>query len=221
LTKPGACGQRHGISTTSPISPSAGRRRPTRSTPTSWRMAWTSAACSCSTTTPPRWSLGAADAAGPVPAANDERLRRTVLAVADELTVDRLVLRHRTDQTDDGLAGEEVTFTICSFGWCCPGGDRRGSQGAAAVPEAAVLRQPAGAVRRGTGPAHWGWHLSNFPQVFTHLALSTRSCTWSAPRTVPSGSSSSRPGRTALTRRTIGSLRRGPSRDDSLVTASG
>jgi len=47
--------------------------------------------------------------------ADDERVRNTVLAVADELTVDGLVLRYRTDQTDDGLPGEEATFTICSF----------------------------------------------------------------------------------------------------------
>jgi GH15 family glucan-1,4-alpha-glucosidase len=45
----------------------------------------------------------------------DERIRATVLAVAEELTDDGLVLRYRVDETDDGLAGEEGTFTICSF----------------------------------------------------------------------------------------------------------
>ena len=49
-----------------------------------------------------------------LPAA-DERIRATVLAIADELTEDGLVLRYRTEETDDGLAGEEGTFTICSF----------------------------------------------------------------------------------------------------------
>src|SRR5229473_1407245 len=48
-------------------------------------------------------------------APEDERLRATVLAIADELTADGLVLRYRTDETDDGLAGDEGTFTICSF----------------------------------------------------------------------------------------------------------
>jgi GH15 family glucan-1,4-alpha-glucosidase len=38
-----------------------------------------------------------------------------VLAIADELTEDGLVLRYRTGETDDGLAGEEGSFTICSF----------------------------------------------------------------------------------------------------------
>ena len=47
---------------------------------------------------------------------DDQRLRRTVLAIADELSVDGLVLRYRVDDAaDDGLSGEEGTFTICSF----------------------------------------------------------------------------------------------------------
>ena len=46
---------------------------------------------------------------------DDERLRATVLAIADELTEDGFVLRYRTDETDDGLSGKEGTFLICSF----------------------------------------------------------------------------------------------------------
>jgi GH15 family glucan-1,4-alpha-glucosidase len=46
---------------------------------------------------------------------DDPRLRATVLAIADELTEDGLVLRYRVEETDDGLSGEEGTFTICSF----------------------------------------------------------------------------------------------------------
>src|SRR5947207_1224577 len=46
---------------------------------------------------------------------DDPRVRATVLAIADELTVDGMVLRYRTEETDDGLRGEEGTFTICSF----------------------------------------------------------------------------------------------------------
>src|SRR6476620_9076041 len=45
-------------------------------------------------------------------------IRATVLAIADELTVDGLVLRYRVDETDDGFSGEEGTFTICSC-WRC------------------------------------------------------------------------------------------------------
>ena len=45
----------------------------------------------------------------------DPRIRATVLAIADELTHEGLVLRYKVDETDDGLRGEEGTFTICSF----------------------------------------------------------------------------------------------------------
>ena len=46
---------------------------------------------------------------------DDERLHASVLAIADELTENGYVLRYRTDETDDGLAGKEGTFLICSF----------------------------------------------------------------------------------------------------------
>ena len=46
---------------------------------------------------------------------DDERLRASVLAIADELTDHGFVLRYRTDETDDGLSGKEGTFVICSF----------------------------------------------------------------------------------------------------------
>src|SRR5690606_8122650 len=46
---------------------------------------------------------------------DDERLRATVHAVADELTEHGFVLRYHTDETDDGMAGREGTFLICSF----------------------------------------------------------------------------------------------------------
>ena len=47
--------------------------------------------------------------------ADDERLRASVLAIADELTEHGFVLRYKTDETDDGLSGKEGTFLICSF----------------------------------------------------------------------------------------------------------
>ena len=46
---------------------------------------------------------------------DDERLRATVIAIANDLTEDGFVLRYRTDETDDGLSGKEGTFLICSF----------------------------------------------------------------------------------------------------------
>ena len=84
----------------------------------------------------------------------DERIKKTVLAIADELTVDGLVLRYKVDETDDGLPGEEGTFTICSF-WMVSAlveiGEVKRARGA--VREAALLRQPARALRRGDRPS--------------------------------------------------------------------
>jgi alpha,alpha-trehalase len=46
---------------------------------------------------------------------DDPRIHASVLAIADELTEDDFVLRYRVEETDNGLSGEEGTFTICSF----------------------------------------------------------------------------------------------------------
>jgi alpha,alpha-trehalase len=45
----------------------------------------------------------------------DQRVRNTVLAIADELTEDGLVLRYKVDTTDTGFKDKEGTFSICSF----------------------------------------------------------------------------------------------------------
>src|SRR4029453_2950709 len=46
---------------------------------------------------------------------DDERLRASVLAIADELTDGGVVLRYPPDETEDGMSGKEGTFLICSF----------------------------------------------------------------------------------------------------------
>ena len=87
--------------------------------------------------------------------ADDPRIRATVLAIADELTEDGLVLRYRVEETDDGLSGEEGTFTICSF-WLVSALVEIGElqPGQAPVRAAAVVRQPAAPLRRGDRAAH-------------------------------------------------------------------
>ena len=74
------------------------------------------AACCASTTRPtrstPRPCSPRSSASCP---RDDERLRASVLAIADELTEHGFVLRYRTGETDDGLSGKEGTFLICSF----------------------------------------------------------------------------------------------------------
>jgi len=103
--------------------------------------------------------------------ADDERVRATVLAIADELTKDGLVLRYRVDTTDDGLSGEEGTFTICSF-WLVSALTIIGE-----IDRARALFEKLLSL---AGPLHLyaeeidvttGQHLGNFPQAFTHLAL--------------------------------------------------
>src|SRR6202046_631806 len=46
--------------------------------------------------------------------ADDERVKSTVLAIADDLTEDGLVLRYKVDSTDTGFEGKEGTFPIFS-----------------------------------------------------------------------------------------------------------
>jgi alpha,alpha-trehalase len=102
---------------------------------------------------------------------DDPRVRATVLAIADELTEDELVLRYRVEETDDGFTGEEGTFTICSF-WLVSALAEIGE-----VPRARALctkllpyASPLGLYAEEVDP-HSGLHLGNFPQAFTHLAL--------------------------------------------------
>ena len=80
---------------------------------------------------------------------DDDRIRATVLAIADELTEDGLVLRYKVDTTDTGFAGKEGTFTICSW-WLVSALAMIGETepGPCPVQEAPVLRGPAEPVRR-------------------------------------------------------------------------
>jgi GH15 family glucan-1,4-alpha-glucosidase len=103
--------------------------------------------------------------------ADDPRIRATVLAIREELTVDGLVLRYRVDETDDGFHGEEGTFTICSF-WlvsalCLIGEVDKGRELCAKLLS---LAGPLELYGEEIDP-HSGQHLGNFPQAFTHLAL--------------------------------------------------
>ena len=102
---------------------------------------------------------------------DDPRIRATVMAIRDELTVDGLVLRYKVEETDDGFSGEEGTFTICSF-WLvsalCEIGEHHLAR--TALRQAPLLRRAAELYGEEIDP-HSGHHLGNFPQAFTHLAL--------------------------------------------------
>jgi len=102
---------------------------------------------------------------------DDERVKATVLAIANELTSDDLVLRYRVEETDTGFEGEEGTFTICSF-WLVTAlamiGETRRAHALCQklLSFAGPLLLYAEEIDTATGQ-----HLGNFPQAFTHLAL--------------------------------------------------
>jgi GH15 family glucan-1,4-alpha-glucosidase len=102
---------------------------------------------------------------------DDARSRATVLAVADELTVDDLVLRYHVEETDDGFRGEEGTFTICSF-WLVSALTEIGEveRARALCTKLLSFASPLLLYAEEIDP-HSGLHLGNFPQAFTHLAL--------------------------------------------------
>ena len=102
---------------------------------------------------------------------NDVRVIRTVLAIAEELTEEGMVLRYRTDETDDGLSGEEGSFAICSF-WLVSAlveiGEVRHARDL--CDKLLSYASPLGLYAEEIDPRS-GRHLGNFPQAFTHLAL--------------------------------------------------
>nr|WP_231988460.1 glycoside hydrolase family 15 protein [Nakamurella panacisegetis] len=102
---------------------------------------------------------------------DDPRIRATVLAIADELTHEGLVLRYRVAEIDDGLAGEEGTFTICSF-WLVSALVEIGEVDRAHALCERLLSHASslGLYAEELDPLT-GRHLGNFPQAFTHLAL--------------------------------------------------
>jgi len=102
---------------------------------------------------------------------DDDRVRSTVLAIADQLTEDELVLRYRVEETDDGFSGEEGTFTICSF-WLVSALTEIGEldRARALCEKLLSYATPLFLYAEEIDP-HSGRHLGNFPQAFSHLAL--------------------------------------------------
>jgi GH15 family glucan-1,4-alpha-glucosidase len=102
---------------------------------------------------------------------DDERMRASVLAIADDLTEDGFVLRYRTDETDDGMSGKEGSFLICSF-WLVSALAVIGEyQRARDLMEKLLsVASPLGLYAEEFDTST-GRHLGNFPQAFSHLAL--------------------------------------------------
>jgi alpha,alpha-trehalase len=102
---------------------------------------------------------------------NDEVLRKSVLAIASDLTEDGFVLRYRTGETDDGLSGKEGSFLICSF-WLVSGlaviGQHQDARDL--MDKLLAIASPLGLYAEEFDTST-GRHLGNFPQAFSHLAM--------------------------------------------------
>ncbi|MBA2713415.1 MAG: glycoside hydrolase family 15 protein [Rubrobacteraceae bacterium] len=102
---------------------------------------------------------------------DDERVISTVETIRNELTEDGLVLRYRTDESDDGLSGHEGSFLICSF-WLVDA-----LRGIGRRREAEELFERLLALRNDVGLLSEEYDtraerlVGNFPQALTHLAL--------------------------------------------------
>ncbi len=104
--------------------------------------------------------------------ADDPRVLATVAAVREELEVaPGLLLRYRTEATDDGLQGAEAPFLACSF-WLADALARGGDvAGAREVLDALVpLANDVGLLAEQYDP-HARRMVGNVPQALSHLAL--------------------------------------------------
>jgi GH15 family glucan-1,4-alpha-glucosidase len=103
----------------------------------------------------------------------DERLRKTVDAIARELAVGPLVRRYAGD---DGVSGTEGAFVACSF-WLAEALARTGRVDAAVrLLEAALdLANDVGLYSEEIDPQS-GAFLGNIPQGLSHLALISAAC---------------------------------------------
>jgi GH15 family glucan-1,4-alpha-glucosidase len=115
--------------------------------------------------------------------ADDPRVVGTVRAIEQDLLRDSLVLRYRTDASDDGLSGEEGVFLACSFwlaGTYAMMGRRDEARGL--FDRVANLRNDVGLLAEEYLPRE-ARLIGNFPQAFSHLALVT--CAFHLAETAP------------------------------------
>ncbi len=103
--------------------------------------------------------------------ATDPRVVGTVAQMEKELLQDGLVLRYRTDASDDGLEGEEGVFLACSF-WLANTYHLMGRHDDARklFERVSGLCNDVGLLAEEYLP-HARQQIGNFPQAFSHLAL--------------------------------------------------
>jgi len=103
-------------------------------------------------------------------APTDPRWISTLDAITDELVSDSLVYRYNVEASPDGLAGDEATFSLCSFWWVeALARAGRLDEARLAFEKMLTYANHVGLYSEEIGPT--GEQLGNFPQAFTHLAL--------------------------------------------------
>jgi GH15 family glucan-1,4-alpha-glucosidase len=103
-------------------------------------------------------------------APTDPRWLSTLDVISAELVSDSLVYRYNVEASPDGLAGDEGTFSICTF-WYVEALARAGrlEDARLAFEKMLTYANHLGLYAEEIGPT--GEALGNFPQAFTHLAL--------------------------------------------------
>ncbi len=103
--------------------------------------------------------------------ADDPRLISTVEAIQRDLTQDGLLLRYRTDATEDGVSGEEGTFLVCTF-WLADALALIGriDEATELFERLLSLRNDLGLLAEEYDPIRKR-QLGNFPQAFSHVGL--------------------------------------------------
>jgi GH15 family glucan-1,4-alpha-glucosidase len=102
---------------------------------------------------------------------SDPRIKSTVAAIERNLMEDGLVLRYRTEESDNGLVGREGAFLACSF-WLVDNlvllGRREEAQ--ALFDHLLSMRNDLGLLAEEFDTRR-GRMVGNFPQAFSHIAL--------------------------------------------------
>jgi GH15 family glucan-1,4-alpha-glucosidase len=103
--------------------------------------------------------------------ASDPRVLGTIAAIERGLMRDGFVLRYSTADTDDGLAGDEGAFLVCSF-WLADAYVMCGrlDDARALLRRLMALRNDLGLLAEEYDPAARR-QLGNFPQAFSHIGL--------------------------------------------------
>ena len=102
---------------------------------------------------------------------DDERLRKSVEAIADDLTEDGFVLRYRTGETDDGMSGKGGELSdLLVLARLGVGDGGRAERARDLMEKLLRVGSPLGLYAEEFDPSN-ARHLGNYPQAFSHLAL--------------------------------------------------